>query len=117
MARNGWRALRHYLSAGALLLAIFVALFRVDFRFEFALPGEREVADPEQEERFRHCVAERDRQIHERTFGTIDNPDVQREVLITEKEKAIAACRELYPETMVTKTQSFRFNLIDVERR
>lgn len=113
MARNG----RHYLSAGAVLLVIFLALFRVDFRFEFALPGERKIVDPEQERRFRDCVEARDREIHERTFGAIDNPDVQREVLITEKERAIAACRESYPETTVTEPQPFRFNLFDIERR
>lgn len=106
-----------YLSASVLLLALFLALFRVEFRFEFGLPGEHEIVDAEQEQRFRTCVAERDRAIHEDAFGSIDNPDVQREVLITEKEKAIAACRQMYPEKSVTETQSFRFNLLDVEWR
>lgn len=106
-----------YVSAGVLLLAIFLAVFRVEVRFQFGLPGEREVADPDQERRFRECVDERDREIHERTFGTIDNPDVQREILITEKEKAIVACRELFPEITVIEPQPFRFNLIDIERR
>lgn len=51
-----------------------------------------------QEQAFRECVAARDREIHRRTFATIDNPDVQREILATEKERAVRECRELYPD-------------------
>ena len=51
-----------------------------------------------QEELFRECVAARDREIHRKTFATIDNPDVQREILATEKERAVRECREKYPE-------------------
>ncbi|MDH4049318.1 MAG: hypothetical protein OEV63_14435 [Gammaproteobacteria bacterium] len=47
---------------------------------------------------FDACVAERDRQIHEQVFATVDNPDVQRELLITKKEQAIRECRERFPE-------------------
>lgn len=57
-----------------------------------------EAADPRAEELFRDCVAERDRKIHKRTFSAIDNPDVQREILATEKERAIRECRDKYPE-------------------
>lgn len=101
----------------ALAVLIILMLFRVELRFDFSLPREVEIADPQQEERFRACVEARDREIHRQAFGTIDNPDVQREVLITEKEKAIAACRAEYPETLVTVEEALRFNLFDVERR
>ena len=57
-----------------------------------------ESADSRQEALFRECVAERDREIHSKTFSTIDNPDVQREILATEKERAIRECREKYPD-------------------
>ncbi len=53
-----------------------------------------EAADSRQDALFRECVAARDREIHKRTFSTIDNPDVQREILATEKERAIRACRK-----------------------
>ena len=52
----------------------------------------------EQEKRFQTCVAERDREIHRRVFSTIDNPDVQREYLSTQKEIAIGECRLQYPQ-------------------
>ncbi|MCI0517161.1 MAG: hypothetical protein L0Y45_04930 [Woeseiaceae bacterium] len=51
-----------------------------------------------QEELFRECVAARDHEIHRKTFATIDNPDVQREILATEKERAVRECREKYPD-------------------
>jgi hypothetical protein len=43
---------------------------------------------------YEECVAARDHEIHEKTFATIDNPDVQREVLATQKEIAKRECRE-----------------------
>jgi hypothetical protein len=43
---------------------------------------------------YEECVAARDREIHEKTFATIDNPDVQREVLATQKEIAKRECRK-----------------------
>jgi hypothetical protein len=49
-----------------------------------------------QEILYEECVAKRDREIHENTFATIDNPDVQREVLATRKDIAKRECREMY---------------------
>ena len=46
---------------------------------------------------YEECVARRDHEIHEKTFATIDNPDVQREVLATQKEIAKRECRQLHP--------------------
>jgi hypothetical protein len=43
---------------------------------------------------YEECVAARDYEIHKKTFATIDNPDVQREVLATQKEIAKRECRE-----------------------
>jgi len=45
---------------------------------------------------YEECVAARDHEIHQKTFATIDNPDVQREVLATQKEIAKRECREQY---------------------
>lgn len=46
---------------------------------------------------YEECVAVRDHEIHEKTFATIDNPDVQREVLATQKEIAKRECRKQFP--------------------
>ncbi|MEQ9561400.1 MAG: hypothetical protein RLN69_02685 [Woeseiaceae bacterium] len=53
-----------------------------------------ETAKSPQQILYEECVAARDREIHEKTFATIDNPDVQREVLATQKEIAKRECRE-----------------------
>lgn len=50
-----------------------------------------------QQIRYEECVAERDHEIHKKTFATIDNPDVQREVLATQKEIAKRECRRMFP--------------------
>jgi hypothetical protein len=56
-----------------------------------------DVVDAPQEKLFSDCVAARDRQIHQEVFATVDNPDVQRELLATQKERAVKECRQQYP--------------------
>ena len=98
------------------LLATF-SLFDVSFRPEFALPGEQQVADPEQEQRFDACYARRDKLIHQQAFGTIDNPDVQREYISMHRETARQACREQFPEQFATIRTPLRINLVDITFR
>ncbi len=81
------------------------------------MPRDVEMPDADQEYRFEGCVDEMDRLIHSKTFGSIDNPDVQREILLTEKERAIRECRVLFPEKRVTITEPFHFNVIDLKYR
>ena len=96
---------------------VTLALFEIDVDPQLSLARTVDVVDEEQEARFASCVAERDAVIHEETFSTIDNPDVQREVLATRKEHAKRDCREAYPARTVTVEEPFRFNLIDLEAR
>lgn len=105
-----------FLAAGASLL-ILVLLFDVDIEPQFTMPRAVERADAEQEARYRACVDQRDARIHAETFATIDNPDVQREVLSTRKGQAAMACRQEYPQRLVTVEEPFRFNLIDLTFR
>lgn len=98
-------------------LVLLLVFFDVDFRPEFAMPQDAEVPDPDQERRYQACVDERDRAIHEETFERIDNPDVQREVLATRKERAKRECREQFPARTITVRQGFRFNLLDLRYR
>ncbi|MDH4108459.1 MAG: hypothetical protein OEW35_09090 [Gammaproteobacteria bacterium] len=99
------------------LLAVLLLLFDVDIRPEFAWPGDASAPDPEQEQRYLACVAERDRAIHAETFERIDNPDVQREVLATRKDRAKRECRDRFPTRTITVSEPFRFNLLDVRFR
>jgi len=108
---------RSLLIAAGVSLAVVLVLFDVDVRPQFALARTVEVPDEAQEGRYLSCVAERDAVIHEETFSTIDNPDVQREVLATRKAQAKLDCREAHPARTVTVEEPFRFNLIDFEFR
>jgi hypothetical protein len=85
------------------LLALLLVLVAYFIRKNSAGNGDAdsqpvEASSSRQEALFRACVAARDREIHSRTFSTIDNPDVQREILATEKERAIRDCHEQYPD-------------------
>jgi len=95
---------------------VILIFFKVDFEPEFSLPRETDSLDPEQEARFDACVTKKDAAIHARTFR-VDNPDVQREILITQKERAVRDCRESLPEKRVTVSEPLRFNIIDLTFR
>lgn len=98
-------------------LLVLLLLFDVSFAPRFALPRDVTRPDPGQEGRYSACVEARDAAIHERAFGTIDNPDVQKLYIAAEREKARAECRERFPERLVTTREPFRFNLLDFELR
>ncbi len=103
--------------SAAFLLVVTLILFDVDVNPKFSMPRDVETLDLKQESLFGDCVDEKDRIIHAETFGAIDNPDVQREILVTEKERASRKCRELFPESRVTTSEPFHFNLIDLTFR
>lgn len=92
-------------------------LFDVRYVPRWQLPGELQLPDPEQEARYSNCFAEQDHRIHEVAFGTIDNPDVQREYIATERDKARSDCRQKFPRRLITETRPFDFNLIDLDFR
>jgi len=60
-----------------------------------------EVADPEVEAQYQSCYQEKDKEIHATAFGTIDNPDVQKEFITTNRARAAAECRDLNPESVI----------------
>ncbi|MEQ8207009.1 MAG: hypothetical protein RIA65_12590 [Woeseia sp.] len=101
----------------AVPIGLFLLLFDVSFNPEFALPGEVNVADPAQEQLYEQCFAAEDATIHEQAFGTIDNPDVQREFISMHREDAHASCRQRYPERLVALHHGLRFNLFDLRYR
>ena len=99
-----------------MLVAVF-ALFDVRFDFRFSLPTERTQPDATQEARFDACYAERDKEIHDVAFGTIDNPDVQKLYILNNRAEAAKDCRLQFPEHMITVHKPFHFNLIDLRFR
>lgn len=102
---------------GIVAFAVFLLLFEIRPEFEFSLPAQKRLPDPDQEERYAACFEERDREIHETAFGTIDNPDVQKLYISNTRDEAAAECREKFPQRWITVDEPFRFNLIDLRFR
>jgi len=100
-----------------LALLVLIVLFQISVNVEFSLPGEKRELDPVQEARYTACYAERDREIHARAFGTIDNPDVQKLYISNNRAEAVAECRRQVPEHWITTAEPMRFNLIDLRFR
>lgn len=101
-------------AAAALLL---VTLFEVRFVFDVSSASTREVPDPAVEEAFTACYEERDEEIHETAFGTIDNPDVQREFITAERAAARRECRAEFPAAVIVVEEPARFNVIELTPR
>ena len=100
----------------ATLVAVF-ALFDVRVDFQFSLPTERSQPDATQEVRFDACYAERDKEIHDVAFGTIDNPDVQKLFIINNWKQAATECRLRFPEQLTAVEEPFHFNILDLKFR
>lgn len=99
--------------AGVLMLW----LFDVSLNLQFALTADTQQPDARQETLYRSCFAKRDTRIHERAFAEIDNPDVQREFIASERDAARTACRAEFPERWQTVRSPFRWNIFDFHRR
>ena len=102
---------------GLAALAGVFALFDVRFNFEFSLPATSNQPDPAQEARFDACYADRDKEIHDVAFGTIDNPDVQKLFIINNRKQAAVECRLQFPEQLTVVKKPFRFNILDLQFR
>jgi hypothetical protein len=98
-------------------LIIALLLFDVSVDAQFSLPGEEKQPDLEREAQFAACYEKQDAEIHRTAFGTIDNPDVQKEFINTNRERANANCRRSFPATETIVTTPLRMKLLDFEPR
>jgi hypothetical protein len=103
-----------YIVAAVLLLAV---LFDVSLDVDVAAGTTRETPDPAVEANFDRCLADKDEEIHATAFGTIDNPDVQKEFITSRRAVARQECRERFPETMITVEEPAHFHLVDLKPR
>ena len=98
------------------MVAVFL-LYDVRFVLDFEPAGERQIPDPDVEAAYRACYQSKDDEIHGIAFGTIDNPDVQKEYISSNQAIAARECRQKYPQVMLSERTPFRFNLVDLEPR
>jgi len=101
----------------ALALLVMFVLFDVTLVLDFGTSNPDKFPDPVVEAEFARCYQEKDRQIHATAFGTIDNPDVQREFISANRAKARRECRALYPESLIAEDNSSGFNIVDLTPR
>ena len=102
---------------GVAALVALLIMFEVRINFEFSMPGESNQLDADQEARYAACYAQRDAEIHDVAFGTIDNPDVQKLYILNNREQAVTECRQRFPEQRTTVEEPFRFKLVDLRFR
>ncbi len=110
-------AITHYALGGAIGVVLLFSLFEVSLDPRFELPQDAQRVDPVQERRFADCFERRDKELHTHAFAMIDNPDVQREFIATERDAARRACREQYPEQLQTVRTPLRLKLLDFRLR
>lgn len=96
---------------------LLIALFEVTFPLDAGSGYETALADPVVEADYMRCYREKDLEMHRAVFDTIDNPDVQKEMISTNRERIATECRELFPEKMITVREPARFNIVDLKPR
>jgi len=107
-------------TAIAILVAAVAAvpvLYDVEFQFDLRLPGSEEIPDPGVESAYQSCYREKDAAIHATAFGTIDNPDVQKEYISAHRARAKDECRRLHPARTIMVETPLRFKLIELTPR
>jgi hypothetical protein len=103
----------------ALILALVVVfvLYEVNFVFDAAGAGNQQIPDPEIEAVYDACYRQKDDEIHATAFGTIDNPDVQKEFIASSRARAADECRRLHPERLITVAEPPRSGFIEIKPR
>ena len=73
--------------------------------------------DPDAEAEYIRCYEERDKEMHRAVFAAIDNPDVQKEMISTNRDRIAIECRQRFPEKMISVEREVSLNLIDLKPR
>ena len=101
----------------ALSVIILVVFFDIDWVLDFGTVSQIETRDPAVEAEFENCYAEKDDAMHRVVFGTIDNPDVQREYISTQRALIREECRSSFPLEIIRVEQETEFNFVDLRPR
>jgi hypothetical protein len=94
-----------------------VVLFDFDWVLDCGQSNGHEVPDPAVEELYENCYAIKDDAMHRQAFGTIDNPDVQREFISANRAVIAAECRGEFLQQLISVESDTSLNLIDVHPR
>lgn len=94
-----------------------VVLFDINWVFDLGGTHSFEAPDPAIEALYENCYATKDDAMHRQAFGTIDNPDVQREFISANRAAIAAECRAEFPQQLISIETNSTINLLDVEPR
>ncbi len=92
---------KKFIATTAVCLFLIVVLFEISWVQNGADGSAHEIPDPSVETRYENCYAMRDDLMHREAFGTIDNPDVQREFISANRAVIAAECRAEFPQKMI----------------
>lgn len=102
-----------------ILMALIVvfSFYEVTVNLDIASARTVQLPDPEVEAEYLRCYQEQDEAMHRSVFGTVDNPDVQREMISTNRERIVDECRQKFAEQLITLQVPSRFNLVNLKPR
>ena len=101
----------------ALVGLIIIVLYEINLPLEFAHVEALQISDPEVEAEFSRCYDEKDVEMHAAVFGAIDNPDVQKEMISTNRERIARECRQRFPEQLIMIERDVPSNLVELKPR
>ena len=96
---------------------VFIAFYEVSLPLEWAGVESVQMPDPDTEAEYRRCYEEKDAAMHQAVFGAIDNPDVQKEMISTNRDRISIECRQRHPENTITVERDVESNLIELKPR
>jgi hypothetical protein len=102
----------------ALMAVIVLAIcYDVTFTFDVSLARQVQSPDPVIAAKYLRCYETADETMHGFVFATVDNPDVQKEMISTSRERIARECRQQIPEQLITLQEPARFNVMDLNPR
>ena len=108
---------KNFVITSAIGVLLILVLFEIDWVLDFGRSNTVEVPDPDIEASYENCFKIKDDAMHRQAFGTIDNPDVQREFISANRAKIAADCRAEFPQETLSVEGEGSLNLIDLQPR
>jgi len=80
------------------IIVLGVVLIRTNAKLATDSTGVATPSDSAAGSRYQQCFDERDKAMHREAFATIDNPDVQKEFIATNRDRIREECRREFPD-------------------
>ena len=108
---------KNIFSLAAFIGLIFIVTFEVSMPMDFGGIVTVQAPDTAVEAEYARCYEDKDQEMHRAVFAAIDNPDVQKEMISTNRDRIASECRQRFPEIMISVERDVSSNLIDLKPR